>query len=59
MLYTITGNEDEGYTLTHKTGAIKYSLCPCCNKKIATHSAAEAIANALTAIEELPEAFKQ
>lgn len=59
MPYTITGDETTGYVLTHISGTIKYSLCPCCDKPIATRRIAEILAANLELMEEAELATKQ
>lgn len=49
--YIISGNADKGFVLTHKDGAIKYSLCPCCDKPIRTRFAAETLSRKLTELD--------
>jgi hypothetical protein len=58
MPYTISGNDEDGYVLTHTTKPITWSLCPCCDKSLKARRAAEILAHNLEALDDKIEELK-
>lgn len=46
--YTIDGNDNRGYFITHRTSGRIWNTCPCCAKRLTTRQAAEALVVNLT-----------
>jgi hypothetical protein len=51
MPYIINGNDEEGYTLTHSSGTLVYTTCPCCDKPLWNRQAAQNLAANLEAVD--------
>lgn len=50
--FLITGNDDTGYHLVHKSSGEVTVVCPCCVRPIKTRRNAEVLAEAMTIAEE-------